>query len=76
MYLVYIWHNDRYKSKVYISNILPWPIGQKGEILEKPCVHFRRHSLNAIFKNFARMFISVKSTPGPKLGHVGSKSMS
>ena len=28
---VHIWHNDRYRSKVYISNIVPWPIDHKGQ---------------------------------------------
>ena len=55
MDLVHIWNNDRYGSKVHISNILSWPIGHKGkkiksqgQILEKPCVHFGGHSFNAI----------------------------
>ena len=29
MGLAHIWHNDRYTSKVYIHNILPWPIDHK-----------------------------------------------
>ena len=33
MDLFHIWHNDRYRSKVYISNILFWPIGHKGQTL-------------------------------------------
>ena len=33
MGLVYIWYNDRYKSKVSISNVLLWPIGHKGKKL-------------------------------------------
>ena len=56
MHLVHIWYNDRFRSQVSISNILPWPIGlkgqklgHKGQILEKQCVHFRGHSFNAIF---------------------------
>ena len=31
MDLVHIWYNDRYRSKVCISNILSWPIGHKGQ---------------------------------------------
>ena len=31
MDLVRIWFTDRYKSKVCISNILPWLIGHKGK---------------------------------------------
>ena len=27
--LVHIWYNDKYRYKVSMSNILPWPIGQK-----------------------------------------------
>ena len=33
MDLVHIWYNNRYRSKVSISNILPWPIGHKGKKL-------------------------------------------
>ena len=33
MGFVHIWYNDRYRSKVSISNILPWPIGHKGKKL-------------------------------------------
>ena len=33
MDLVHIWYNDRHRSKVYIGNILPWPIGHKGKKL-------------------------------------------
>ena len=47
MILVHIWYTDGYRSKVSISNILPWPIGHKrsktrsqGQCLEKPWVHF------------------------------------
>ena len=29
MDLIHIWYNDRYRSKVSISKILPWPIGNK-----------------------------------------------
>ena len=33
MDLVHIWYNDRYRSKVFISNILSWSIGHKGQKL-------------------------------------------
>ena len=33
MDLVHIWYNDRYRSKVPITNILLWPIGHKGQKL-------------------------------------------
>ena len=33
MDLVHIWYNDRHWSKVSINNILPWPIGHKGQKL-------------------------------------------
>ena len=55
MDLVHIWYNDRYRSKVSISNILPSPLGHKGQKLGhkvksyKNHEHFRGHSLNALF---------------------------
>ena len=33
MDLVHIWYNDRYRSKDYINNILPWPTGHNGQKL-------------------------------------------
>ena len=33
MDLVHIWYNDRYRSKVSISNTLPWPTCHKGKKL-------------------------------------------
>ena len=83
MDLVRIWYNDRYRSEVYISNILPWPIGLKGKKLghkvkswKKTCVHLDSKVLMQSSWNFARMFISIKSKPGPKLGHFRSKTRS
>ena len=46
------------------------------QILEKPCVHFRGHVLMQSSYNFAKMFFSIKSRPGPKMGHVRLKTRS
>ena len=47
-----------------------------GQILEKPCVHFRGHSFSPKFMIFVRMFIIIILRSGLKLGHVGSKTRS
>ena len=43
-----------------------------GQLLENRYVPFRGRSFNAIFMQFAKICISIKSKPGPKLGHVRS----
>ena len=43
MDLVHIWYNDRYRSKVYVSYILPWPIGHKGQKLGHKVKSYRNH---------------------------------
>ena len=79
MDLVHIWHNDRYRSKVYISNILPWPMGHKGKKLglkvnlRKTMCTLQRAQFK--YKTLPECF-TVKSRPGSKLGHVRSKTRS
>ena len=76
MDLVHIWYNDRYRSKVSISNILPWRIGHKGQNLghkvksQKKRVHFRGHSFNAIFMKLCKNIYlhQIWVTSGQKLG--------
>ena len=68
MDLVHIWFNDRYRSKVNISNILVWPIGHKGKKIghtvksKKKRVHFRGQSVNAILKKLCQN-VHLKSWP-------------
>ena len=64
-----------------MSGMKPGHIGSKtrspGLILEKPCIHFRGHSLNAIFITLCQdVYLSFIYKLGPKLGHVRLKSMS
>ena len=42
-----------------------------GQILEKPCVHSKRHNFDPKF-NFVRFFIIIIPRSGLKLGQVGS----
>ena len=44
-----------------------------GQILEKPCVHSKRHSFDPEFMNFCQI---VNHHNILKLGHVGSKTRS
>ena len=82
--LDYIWYDNRCRSIVSLSDILPWPIGHigskpgsTGQVLEK-----KKHEcylegavLNQSSLNFATMIILVNSRPdlklssGQKLGH-------
>ena len=46
-----------------------------GQILEKPCVHSRGHSLDPKFMKFYQnVVILIKFISRLKLGHVGSKT--
>ena len=47
-----------------------------GQILEKPCVHSKRHSLIQSSRNFGRLLIIIISWSSLKLGYVGSKTRS
>ena len=47
-----------------------------GQILEKPCVHSKRHSFDPMFINFVRLLIIIISMSDLKLGHVRSKTRS
>ena len=79
MDLVHIRYNDRYRSKMSISNILCWPVGHKGQKLDHKVKHEYSSEGTVLMQsslNYVRMFISIKSRPGRKLGHVGSKTRS
>ena len=43
MVLVFIWYNDRYRSKVSINSILPWPLGHKGKKLGYKVSAWKNH---------------------------------
>ena len=45
-----------------------------GQILEKHCVHSKRHSFDAKFMKFVRLLIIIISRSGLKLGHIRSKT--
>ena len=47
-----------------------------GQILEKPCVHSKRHSLTQSSRIYVRLLIIIISRLNLKLGHVGSKTRS
>ena len=85
MDLVHIWYNVKYRSKVSISNILLWPIVQKGQKLghkvkseKKTMCTLQRHSFNAIFMKLHETECSSQFNlgqdqdwvmSGQKLGH-------
>ena len=46
-----------------------------GQILEKPCVHSKRHSFDPKFMKLCQKLI-IMSRSRSKLGHVGSKTRS
>ena len=45
-----------------------------GQILEKPCVHSKRHSFDPKFMKLIRMLVIIISRSGSKLGTVRSKT--
>ena len=47
-----------------------------GQILEKPCVHSKRHSFDPQFMKLCQIVIIIISRSSLKLGHVGSKTRS
>ena len=47
-----------------------------GQIIEKPCVHSRGHSLDPNFMTLYQNYSAHKSKSSSKLGHVGSKTRS
>ena len=48
----------------------------QGQIIEKPCVHSKRHSFDLKFMKFGRLLIIIISRSSLKLGHVRSKTRS
>ena len=47
-----------------------------GQILEKPCVHSKRHRFGPSFMKLCQVVIIIISRSSSKLGYVGSKTRS